>query len=97
MDFKQILKDVRGEALTSRDVDNKVEPLSLEDACLIALNVAQCGPEEKAGRFKLMVKVAAGGELSKEETAAVLATIKSIYAPAVVGAVYQLLDPEALA
>lgn len=95
--YKQGLKDVRGEPLLRRDENDAISALILEDVCLIALNAAPCPTMAKAARFKLMVKVAQGADLAAGEIAALLDTIKEVYPPAVVGAVYQLLDPEALA
>jgi len=87
--------------LTGKPVTIDGKQMSLEDCCTAALvhlyPNEDIGPEVKAKRFKLAVRIAQSDSmppLSADDVQALKTVVGKYWNPLVVGRVFELIDPE---
>lgn len=100
IDFTQRLTSAMGEPMQQKDKDGNVEPLTLGDVALIALETPTDDDRTVDARKKFerdllarRIWKNAHAELSPEDIALIKERIGKVYGPAQIGATWPLLDP----
>lgn len=96
VNFDAVMKDLKGEPIKDGQEDFK-----LGSACCNALlapypDEQNLDSKDKVRRYKLALKVTAGGEqdLSVEEVADLKKLVGKAFPPLIVGRAFEVLDPE---